>query len=133
MSSPQIVADAIKSDADRVVFVHVENLPRELNTTFSLASSGKRYTVIEGDPSLYTSQVNHYLTHWLGQPFPNRWMRSLLAEEEIRKYNADDVIIVQKAETKGFVYLILTGYCEVVQHDGKGTRERAFESASSCV
>ena len=112
-------ADALKSDADRVVFVHVEHLPNEFDTTFSLASSGKRYTVIEGDPSLYTSQVNHYLTHWLGEPFPNRWMRSLLAEEEIRKYNADDVIIVQDAQTKGFVYLILTGYCEVVQHDGK--------------
>lgn len=112
-------ADAIKSEADRVVFVHVDHLPNELDTTFSLASAGKRYTVIEGDSSLYTSQVNHYLTHWLSEPFPNRWMRSLLAEEEIRKYNQDDVIIVQDAETRGFVYLILTGYCDVVQHDGK--------------
>lgn len=112
-------ADALGSTSDRVVFVHVDQLPNEFDTTFSLASSGKRYTVLEGDPSVYTSQVNHYLTHWLGEPFPNRWMRSLLAEEEIRKYNADDVIIVQDAETRGFVYLILTGYCDVVQHDGK--------------
>lgn len=112
-------ADAIKSDADRVVFVHVEQLPNEFDTTFSLASSGKRYTVIDGDPSVYTSQVNHYLGEWLGEPFPNRWLRSLLAEEEIRRYNTDDVIIVQDAETRGFVYLILTGYCDVVQHDGK--------------
>ncbi len=112
-------ADALRSDADRVIFVHVEHLPNELDTTFSLASSGKRYTVIDGDPSVYTSQVNHYLGQWLGEPFPNRWMRSLLAEEEIRRYNADDVIIVQDAETKGFVYLILTGYCDVVHHDGK--------------
>ena len=112
-------ADALKSDADRVVFVHVEQLPNEFDTTFSLASSGKRYTVIEGDSSLYTSQISHYLARWLGEPFPNRWMRSLLAEEEIRKYNADDVIIVQGAKTKGYVYIILTGYCEVVQHDGQ--------------
>ena len=112
-------ADALKSDADRVVFVHVEQLPNEFDTTFSLASSGKRYTVIDGDPSVYTSQVNHYLGEWLGEPFPNRWLRSLLAEEEIRRYNSDDVIIVQDAATKGFVYLILTGYCDVVQHDGK--------------
>ena len=96
-------ADALRSEADRVVFVHVEQLPNELDTTFSLASAGKRYTVIEGDPSVYTSQVNHYLTSWLGDAFPNRWMRSLLAEEEIRRYNADDVIIVQDAETRGFV------------------------------
>ena len=46
-------------------------------------------------------------------------MRSLLAEEAVRRYNADDVIIIQDAETRGFVYLILTGYCDVVLHDGK--------------
>ena len=45
-------------------------------------------------------------------------MRSLLAEEEIRRYNTDDVILVQDATTRGYVYLILTGYCEVVRHDG---------------
>lgn len=112
-------ADAIKSDADRVVFVHVEELSPRFNTTFSLASSGKRYTVIEGDKSIYTSQVNHYLTNWLGRPFPNRWMRSLLAEEEVRRYNQDDVIIIQDASTRGYVYLILTGYCDVIRHDGE--------------
>ena len=115
-------ADAIESDADRVLFVHVEHLPSNFNTTFSLARSGKRYTVIEGDSSLYTSQVNHYLTEWLGEPFPNRWMRSLLAEEEIRRYNQDDVLIVQGTDTRGYVYVILTGYCDVVQHDGEQFR-----------
>lgn len=112
-------ADALKSQAERVVFVHVDNLPPEFNTTFSLASSGKRYTVFEGDKSIYTSQVNHYLSTWLGKPFPNRWMRSLLAQEEIRRYNADDVIVVQDADSRGYVYLVLTGYCDVVQHDGE--------------
>lgn len=112
-------ADALSSQSDRVVFVHVDELPNDFNTTFSLASSGKRYSIIDGDPSIYTSQVNHYLTVWLGKPFPNRWMRSLLAEEEIRRYNAEDVIIVQDTETRGYVYLILTGYCNVVYHDGK--------------
>ncbi|PCJ16726.1 MAG: hypothetical protein COA96_18270 [SAR86 cluster bacterium] len=112
-------ADAIKSASDRVVFVHVEELANEFNTTFSLATSGKRYTILEGDSAIYTSQINHYLTEWLGRPFPNRWMRSLLAEEEIRRYNADDVILVQDTSTRGYVYLILTGYCDVVRHDGK--------------
>lgn len=111
-------ADAIKSAADRVVFVHVEELTNEFNTTFSLATSGKRYTILEGDPAIYTSQINHYLTEWLGRPFPNRWMRSLLSEEEIRRYNTDDVILVQDASTRGYVYLVLTGYCDVVRHDG---------------
>ena len=112
--------DALESEAERVVFVHVEEVPEALKTTFSLASSGKRYTLIEGDSTIYSSQINHYLTRWLGQPFPNRWMRNLLAEQEIDRYNAEDVIIVQEAASHGSVYLILTGYCEVVRvEDGK--------------
>lgn len=112
-------ADAIISKAERVVFVHVDELPSEFTNTFSLASSGKRYTIIEGDGSIYTSQINHYLTKWLSEPFPNRWMRSLLAEEEIRRYNQGDVIIVQNTDSSGNVYLVLTGYCDVVSHDGE--------------
>ena len=108
-------ADALESRAERVVFVHVDEVPEALKTTFSLASSGKRYTLIEGESTIYTSQINHYLTQWLGQPFPNRWMRNLLAEQEIYRYNTDDVIIVQEAGTHGSVYLLLTGYCEVVR------------------
>ncbi|MEM7562140.1 MAG: cyclic nucleotide-binding domain-containing protein [Pseudomonadota bacterium] len=114
--------DALQSEAERVVFVHVEEVPEDLQTTFSLASSGKRYTLIEGDSTIYTSQINHYLTTWLGQPFPNRWMRNLLAEQEIYRYNNEDVIIVQESATHGSVYLILTGYCEVVRVD-EGTRQ----------
>ena len=114
--------DALQSEAERVVFVHVEEVPKALQTTFSLASSGKRYTLIEGDSTIYTSQINHYLTLWLGQPFPNRWMRNLLAEQEIYRYNTEDVIIVQEAASHGSVYLILTGYCEVVRVAG-GKRE----------
>jgi hypothetical protein len=107
--------DALQSQAERVVFVHVDKMPTALQTTFSLASSGKRYTLLEGDSMIYTSQINHYLTLWLGQPFPNRWMRNLLAEQEFYRYNSEDVIIVQEAATHGSVYLILTGYCEVVR------------------
>jgi CRP-like cAMP-binding protein len=47
-------------------------------------------------------------------------MRNLLAEQSINRYNTEDVIIVQNANSHGYVYLILTGYCEVVrQKDGK--------------
>jgi hypothetical protein len=114
--------DALQSGAERVVFVHVEQVPEVLQTTFSLASSGKRYTLLEGDDTIYSSLVNNYLSQWLGQPFPNRWMRNLLAEQEIYRYNTDDVIIVQDASTHGAVYLVLTGYCEVIRIDD-GKRE----------
>ena len=126
-------ADSLKSQAERVVFVHVDKVPDALQTTFSLASSGKRYTLLEGDSMIYTSQINHYLTLWLGQPFPNRWMRNLLAEQEIYRYNTDDVIIVQDASTHGSVYLILTGYCEVVRVDEGGREVMALLQAGDII
>ena len=126
-------ADSLKSLAERVVFVHVDKVPDALQTTFSLASSGKRYTLLEGDSMIYTSQINHYLTLWLGQPFPNRWMRNLLAEQEIYRYNTDDVIIVQDASTHGSVYLILTGYCEVVRIDEGGREAMALLQAGDII
>lgn len=126
-------ADALHSASDRVVFVHVEKLANKFNTTFSLATSGKRYTILEGDSAIYTSQIHHYLTVWLGRPFPNRWMRSLLAEEEIRRYNTDDVILVQDATTRGYVYLILTGYCDVVRHDGETLHTEASLQAGDIL
>lgn len=126
-------ADALMSKAERVVFVHVDSLPAQFSNTFSLASSGKRYTVYEGDKSIYTSQVNHYLSQWLGKPFPIRWMRSLLAQEEIRKYNTGDVIVVQDADASGSVYLVLTGYCNVVQHDGEQSRTVAQLQAGDLI
>jgi len=110
-------ADALYSDAERVVFVHVEHLSNRFNTTFSLASSGKRYTVLDGDQGIHVSLMNHYLSTWLGEPLSNRWARSILAEEEIRRYNAGDVIMVQESRTRGYVFLILTGYCEVVTRE----------------
>lgn len=111
--------DALESEADRIVFVHVDALPETLTTTFSLASSGKRYTLFDGDSGIYTAQISYYLSKWLGQEFPSRWMRCLLAEHEILKYNRDDVVIVQGAPTKGCVYLLLTGYCDVIYQQGE--------------
>ena len=126
-------ADALNSDADRIIFVHIDELPPKFNNTFSLASSGKRYTIFDGDPSINTSQVSHYLSVWLGSPFPNRWMRSLLAQEEIRRYNSDDVIVVQDSASRGFVYLILTGYCNVVTHDGEQSHTVAELQAGDLI
>ena len=89
--------DALNSDSDRVVFVHVEHLAHQFTTTFSLASSGKRYIVVDGDDSIYTSLMNQYLSNWLGEPFSDRWARSILAEDQVRRYNKGDVILVQES------------------------------------
>ncbi len=113
-------ADALQSEAERVVFVHVEDVPENLKATFSVVSSGKRYTMLDGDDAIYTSQINHYLNVWLGKPVPNRWLRNLLAEHETYRYNTDDVILVQDTSARGSVYLILTGYCDVIRVDEHG-------------
>lgn len=126
-------ADALKSDADRVVFVHVEHLSNQFNTTFSMASSGKRYTVLDGDSSIYSSLMNHYLSLWLGEPLSNRWARSILSEEEVRRYNKGDVIIVQEAQSRGTVFLILTGYCEVVVSNADGLETVATLQAGEVI
>jgi CRP-like cAMP-binding protein len=125
-------ADSLKSDSDRVVFVHVEHLSNQFNTTFSMASSGKRYTVMDGDSSIYTSLMNHYLSLWLGAPLSDRWGRSILAEEEVRRYNKGDVIMVQGSQSRGNVFLILTGYCEVViSHADSLEHEDGLESVAT--
>lgn len=125
--------DALNSDSDRVVFVHVEHLAHQFTTTFSLASAGKRYIVVEGDKSVYTTLMNQYLSTWLGEPFSDRWARTILSEEEIRSYNKGDVIMVQEEKSRGFVYLILTGYCDVVIFDGDNFRTVASLQAGEVI
>ncbi len=126
-------ADALNSEAERVVFVHVEDVPENLKATFSVVSSGKRYTMIDGDDAIYTSQINHYLNVWLGKPVPNRWLRNLLAEHETYRYNNDDVILVQDTSARGSVYLILTGYCDVIRIDDDGRHQIATLQAGDII
>ena len=112
-------ADALNSKAERVVFVHVESLPERFNGTFSLASSGKRYVVLNGDSDIYTTRSIEFLMKNFRRALPGPWLSTLFADKVLKQYNTDDVIIKQGAETWGSVFLILTGYCEVIHHDGE--------------
>ena len=125
--------DALSSDADRVVFVHVEHLAHHFTTTFSLASSGKRYIAVDGDDSIYASLMNQYLSTWLGEPFSERWARTIMAEDEVRRYNKGDVIMVQEERSRGYVFLILTGYCDVVIFDGEDFQTVASLQAGEII
>ncbi len=121
-------ADALNSKSERVVFVHVEKLPEKFNATFSLASSGKRYTVAEGGADIYTTRAIEYLNNNFRSCPSRGWLSTLFSDKTIKRFNTDDVIIKQDSETWGNVFLILTGYCEVIHHDGQkfslwGTRE----------
>ena len=105
------------SPADRVVFVHVDELATAFSATFSLANAGKRYTLIEGTQSLYGALIHHYLKHWIDPNVSDRWLRNLVTDSRIKHYNLDDVILVQGQPSRGNIYLILTGYCKIVRHE----------------
>ena len=126
-------AEFTTSPAERIVFVHLEELPSDLSATFSTASAGKRYTLMEGDLSLYTALIHHYLKIWFGDAAPNRWLRSLVTNAALTNYNQEDVVLVQGQESKGFVYLILTGYCSVSVHDGNSIKTVATLQAGDFI
>jgi len=112
-------ADALASDSERVVFVHVDSLPQRFNATFSLASSGKRYNLVEGDGDIYTVRAIEGLLDIFGDALSTRWITTLFADKVLKRYNAGDVIIKQNSATWGDVFLVLNGHCEVVRHDGE--------------
>lgn len=126
-------ADALKSQAERVVFVHVEALPEKFNATFSLASSGKRYVVLDGDSDIYTTRSIEYLINNFRRPLVGRWLTTLFADKVVKTYNTDDVIIKQGWETWGSVYLILAGFCEVIHHDGERFSSLATREAGDLM
>ncbi|MFT5390922.1 MAG: hypothetical protein ACI8PT_001112 [Gammaproteobacteria bacterium] len=126
-------ADALGSQAERVVFVHVEKLPEQLNATFSLASSGKRYVVLEGDSDIYITRSIEFLMRNFRRPLVGRWLSTLFADKMVKRYNTDDVIIKQGSETWGSVFLILTGYCEVIHHDGERFSSLATREAGDLM
>jgi CRP-like cAMP-binding protein len=121
-------ADALQSQAEQVVFVHVDRLPDEFTATFSLAGAGKRYTVVDGGSDLYTARALEFFMANFEEPVPSRWLSALLGDMRIVRFNRDDVILKQASSTRGLVFLVLTGQCDVIVHDGKrstlvGTRE----------
>ncbi len=126
-------ADALKSEAERVIFVHVDRLPERYNATFSLASSGKRYTILDGGEDLYTMRAIELLLENFGEALSGRWLSSLFTDTAIRHFNTDDVILKQGWETRGTVLLILTGHCRVIHHDGEQLHFLATREAGDFV
>ncbi len=109
--------DAMESQADRVVFFHLDDLSQEFNATFSVATAGKRYVVVEGECDFYTTRAIEFLVHhFYGMELS--WISILMGNMSITRYNTDDVIIKQGAESKNKIYTILTGYCSIITHDG---------------
>ncbi|MCB1148440.1 MAG: cyclic nucleotide-binding domain-containing protein, partial [Leptospiraceae bacterium] len=124
--------DALQSKSDRIVFMHLEKLPKEFDATFSTASAGKRYTIIPGSDNSYAIKALQIIT----DTFPdisNDWTTALLNNFEILSYNVGDIIFKQKEESRGVIYIILSGSCSIMVHDGETLHEKARKEAGDFV
>lgn len=124
--------DALKSQSDRIVFMHLEKLPPEFDATFSHAVAGKRYNIMEGHLGAYTIRTMHIL----GDAFKNvshEWITALMNNFKIVTFNSGDIIFKQNEPSRGLIYIILSGTCSVMYHDGYTLSERTRKEAGDFV
>lgn len=111
-------ADAINSPAERIVFLHLDNLSERFQAHFSTASSGKRFTLVRGETDYNLTRTIEFLLEYF-PGMPPIWISSLLANQRVMSFNAGDIIIREGTRSEGHVYMILTGYAQVIHHDGE--------------
>jgi CRP/FNR family transcriptional regulator, cyclic AMP receptor protein len=124
--------DSLESRADRVVFMHLEKLPKEFDATFSIASPGKRYVIKESKDYAYMVKTMEFFY----QNFPGMseaWVTTLMNNMNIVRYNAGDVIMKQGEKSKGLMYIILSGNASVMIHDGTALRELAQKETGDFI
>ena len=110
-------ADALQSPAERVVFLHLDRLPERFQSHFTTATSGKRYTVLRGETDYNLTHTIEFLLDYF-KGLPTDWISHLLSNQRALCYNAGDIIIREGAKSDGCVYIIITGYAQVIHHDG---------------
>ena len=111
-------ADATNSPAERIVFLHLDNLSEKFQTHFCTASSGKRFTLLRGETDYNLTRTIEFLLEYF-PGMPPVWISSLLASQRVMSFNAGDIIIREGTRSEGHVYMILTGYAQVIHHDGE--------------
>jgi len=124
--------DSLGSKAHRVIFLHLENLPKEFDTTFTLASHGKRFIIQEETDKAYLISTMLILNHHY-PGITEEWESALLSNLTISKYNAGDVIMKQGEPSDRMIYIILSGNVSVLYHDGKELRELAVKETSDII
>ena len=124
--------DALQSHSDRIVFMHLEKLPPEFDATFSHAVAGKRYNIIQGSYDSYMIRTMHILSDSF-RNISHEWSTALMNNFHIVTFNSGDIIFKQNDTSKGLIYIILTGSCSVMVHDGKTLSEKARKEAGDFV
>lgn len=109
--------DTLTSPAERVVFMHIDKLPGQFAAHCMTASSGKRFPVVRGDTDYNLTRTIEFLLEYF-PGMPPVWISNLLANQHVLEFNSGDIIIREGTQSTGYLYMILTGYAQVVQHDG---------------
>jgi len=125
-------ADALNSEAERIVFLHLEQLSDEFHAQFTVASSGKRFPILRGDTDYNLTRTIEYLLEYFPE-MPPIWISNLLANQQVHSFNAGDIIIRQGSRSDSNVYMILTGYAQVIQHDGRKKNTLAQMEAGELI
>ena len=110
--------DAIHSPAERIVFLHLDNLSEKFQAHFTTASSGKRFALLQGETDYDLTRTIEFLLEYF-PGMPPVWISNLLANQRVMRFNAGDIIIREGTRSEGHVYMILTGYAQVIHHDGE--------------
>jgi CRP-like cAMP-binding protein len=125
-------ADALKSPAERIVFMHLDKLSERFASHFMTASSGKRFPVLPGDTDYNLTRTIEFLLEYF-PGMPPTWISNLLANQHVRTFNADDIIIREGTRSEGYLYMILTGIARVVHHDGERKHDLATMEAGELI
>ncbi len=125
-------ADALSSEAERIIFLHLDNLSDRFQAQFTVASSGKRFPIVRGDTDYNLTRTIEFLMEYFPDMPPN-WISNLLANQEVLIFNAGDIIIRQGSRSEGQVYMILTGYAQVIYYDGKKKNYLAAMEAGELI
>ncbi len=124
--------DSLESKSDKVVFLHLEKLPEKFDATFSMAEAGKRYITIDSKNDAYTIKAQEIFHNSFPDISPE-WINALMSNMNLSLYNSGDVVLKQGEKRKGNIYIILSGVCAVVYHDGKVLKEIAVKETGDFI
>ncbi len=124
--------DSIHSKSSRVIFLHLENLPKEYDTTFTLASHGKRYVISEADDKSYYIKTLLILNDRYSG-IAEEWQTTLLSNMNIVTYNTGDIIMKQGDLSNKYIYIILSGAVSILYHDGQELKELAVKNSGDII
>ncbi len=110
-------ADALLSPAERVVFLHLDKLSERFQSHFTTATSGKRFCVLRGETDYNLTHTIEFLLEYF-KGLPSDWISHLMSNQRSLTFNAGDIIIREGAKSDGCVYILITGYAQVIHHDG---------------